>query len=118
MALLNGLLDIGLDAMAAEVVSVSMHTADPGSTGANEVTGGAYARQTPSWGSSSDGTVATDADMTFEIPAGNTVTHVGMWGDDGGTPVFRGGAPLDNSFEFSGDGQYVVTSVSMTLTAA
>ena len=93
MALLNGLLDIGLDAMAAEVVSVSMHTADPGSTGANEVTGGAYARQTPSWGSSSDGTVATDADMTFEIPAGNTVTHVGMWAMTVALPCSVAGRP-------------------------
>ena len=41
MALETSLLDLALDTMATEVVSVSLHTADPGGTGANEITGGA-----------------------------------------------------------------------------
>ena len=83
MALETSLLDLALDTMATEVVSVSLHTADPGGTGANEITGGAYARQTPSWAAASGGSVSTDADMTFDVPAGNTVAYVGFWGDDG-----------------------------------
>jgi len=74
--------------------SVSLHTGDPGTTGANEVTGGspAYARKTTSWtGGTSDG-VVTGTAVVFDVPAG-TYTHLGLW--NGST--FLGGAPLSSS---------------------
>ncbi len=56
----------------------SLHTASPGSTGASEVTGGSYARKAVSWtpGASDGQNVGT---ATFDVPAGTTVTHVGLW---------------------------------------
>ncbi len=59
---------------------VSLHTADPGATGANEATGGspAYARKQTTWtAGTSDGVVA-GSQVTIDVPAG-TYTHVGVW---------------------------------------
>ena len=58
---------------------LSLHTADPGTTGAFEASGGspAYARKALSWTPGSpDGTVTATA--TFDVPAG-TYTFVGAW---------------------------------------
>ena len=74
--------------------SVSLHTGDPGTTGANEATGGspAYARKTTTWaGGASDG-VVTGTAVVFDVPAG-TYTHLGFW--NGAT--FIGGAALSSS---------------------
>jgi hypothetical protein len=64
---------------ATDAVAASAHTADPGTTGTSEVSGGspAYARKTISWGSASGGVVT--ASVTFDIPASTTVTWIGIW---------------------------------------
>jgi hypothetical protein len=54
----------------------SLHTADPGTTGASEVTGGTYARKPITWGSPSGGVVT--GSVTFDVPAGTTVTYAGL----------------------------------------
>ena len=59
---------------------ISVHTASPGTTGANEATGGApaYARKQTTWsGGASDG-VTTGSQVTFDLPAG-TYSHIGIW---------------------------------------
>lgn len=74
--------------------SISLHTGDPGTTGANEVTGGspAYARKTTTWaGGAVDGVVSGSA-VTFDVPAG-TYTWTGQW--NGST--FIGGQKLATS---------------------
>jgi hypothetical protein len=58
--------------------AASLHTGYPGSTGANEVSGGSYARQTPSVGAAS-GEVRTAASNSWPVPAGTTVRWVGYW---------------------------------------
>ncbi|WP_068059426.1 phage tail fiber protein [Nocardia xishanensis] len=58
-------------------VYVSLHTADPSTTGANEATGGGYARVQGTWSSGSGGALSM-AELTFTAPAG-TYTHVGLW---------------------------------------
>lgn len=58
--------------------AVSLHTGFPGSTGANEVAGGSYARQTPSLGAYSGG-VRVASSNTWNVPAGTTVRWVGYW---------------------------------------
>lgn len=72
---------------ASNALFVSLHTADPGATGANEVVGGtpAYARKALTWtNGAADGTT-TAATVTFDVPA-TTVTYVGIWSDAvGGT---------------------------------
>ena len=60
-------------------VTMSLHTADPGVSGANEVTGGSYARQTLVYGSAASGAIKNLETVTFpNLPAG-TVTHAGFW---------------------------------------
>ncbi len=60
---------------------VSFHTADPGLTGANEVSAGWYGRQTASWAAATTSGVSTNADLTWTAVSGGavTVTHVGLW---------------------------------------
>lgn len=94
-------------AYAAAGQRVSLHTADPGTTGANEVTGGtpAYAKKTPTWSAgTSDG--VTTATVTFDVPTGTTVAYVGLW-DSAGT-TFLDSAPVTPQ-AFGAQGTYQVT---------
>jgi len=70
---------IMLDALVPD--AVSLHSADPGTIGDNELSGGspAYARQTPSFNAASGGSRDLAADLTFDVPAGATVAYVGYW---------------------------------------
>lgn len=61
---------------------VSLHTGDPGSTGASEVTGGSYARQQISLATAANKQAVTDAVMNFlNMPdtTSTPITHVGLW---------------------------------------
>lgn len=76
---------------------VSLHTADPGTTGASEASGGspAYARKQTTWtGGASDGSVTGSA-VVFDVPAG-TYTHVGVW-TAATSGTFVGGFALSSS---------------------
>ena len=78
----NEILDhIFNNAAAPAVVTpyVSLHTADPGETGANEVTGGSYARQSGAFGNAAAGAVANTASISFTGMPAVTITHVGIW---------------------------------------
>lgn len=68
----------------------SLHSADPGSTGANEISGGspAYARKPLTWSVGTvDGVVTATA--VFDVPAGQAVTHGALW------TALTGGTYLD-----------------------
>lgn len=73
---------------------ISLHTADPGLTGANEAIGGTptYARQPTTWtGGASDG-IVNGSQVSIDVPPG-TYTHFGVWSAaSGGT--FIGYAPI------------------------
>ncbi len=58
---------------------ISVHTADPGTTGTNEATGGtpAYARKQTTWTSSTGG-VVNGSQVTVDLPAG-TFVWAGIW---------------------------------------
>ena len=62
-------------------VYVSLHTADPGTTGASECAGGSYARQlaSSSFAAASGSSKASNADINFTSMPACTVTHVGIW---------------------------------------
>ena len=76
---------------------LSLHTGDPGTTGANEVIGGSYARQIIQFDSASGGTQAsTDAQAFSGLSGPPTVTYFGVWTlVSGGT--YLGGGPLTAS---------------------
>lgn len=68
-----------LNAYKAQGAYLSLHTADPGSTGASEQTGGTptYARKQTTWGTPSGGTL-TGSQVSIDVPA-STSTHAGLW---------------------------------------
>lgn len=57
----------------------SAHTADPGDTGAFEVSGGTYTRKAITWNAAAAGSLDNNANPALDIPAGTTVTHIGFW---------------------------------------
>lgn len=78
----NELLDAVFNSGAFSVTGdpyVSLHDGDPGETGANEITGGSYARQQAAFGAAASGAVANSADIEFTDMPALTVTHVGVW---------------------------------------
>lgn len=58
---------------------VSLHTADPGETGASEVVGGSYARQQADFAAAAGGATSNAAAVEFTGMPAVTVTHVGIW---------------------------------------
>lgn len=70
----------GLDASGtpANVIGfVSLHTASPGTTGANEATGGGYARQACSWNAASAGSKTNSSSLSFTTTGATANTHFG-----------------------------------------
>lgn len=64
-------------AYGAAVTHVSLHSADPGLTGANEIT--SIPRQPATWiPGASDGSIVSDT-LTFAVPADTTISHLGFW---------------------------------------
>lgn len=94
-------------AYAAVATHASLHTADPGTTGASEVTGGspAYARKALTWSAPSGGVITATA--TFDVPAGATVAFAGLYTGATGT-TFKDKATL-TSQAFSTQGTYTLT---------
>lgn len=97
-----------LDALAGDVGNASLHTADPGTTGANEVSGGTYARQAVSFDAASAGEMFLSASVTFDVPGGVTVAWVGFWSNDA-TPVFLASDDVTDE-AFADNGEYTLTT--------
>ena len=59
---------------------ISLHTSDPGTTGAGEASGGspAYARKQTTWTAGSADGVVNGSAVSFDVPAG-TYGYVGIW---------------------------------------
>lgn len=83
---------IVLNALLAGVY-ISLHTADPGNTGASEVAGGAYARQSIAFTNSGDNPTLARNNAVVQFPTATanwgTVTHFGLW-DAASAGNFRG----------------------------
>jgi hypothetical protein len=115
MGLNNNAKNVMLDALGAVAVWASLHTADPGTTGTSEVTGGspAYARKAITWNPASAGDLDNNANPTFDVPAGTTITHLGLWSaSSGGT--FYGSFDITDE-TFGGQGTYTTSDVDVTL---
>lgn len=93
-----------------DAVYLSLHTADPGTTGTSEVTGGspAYARKAIAWGAASNGVIT--GSVVFDVPASTTVAFVGVWS------AATGGNFLDKaavtSQAFSSQGQFQINATA------
>ena len=71
---------------------VSLHTADPGTTGASEVTGGTYARVTATWNAPSGGSVTNSNALSINLPASTTASYFGIWSASTAGTYYLGGA--------------------------
>lgn len=109
MAFTNATKETAALAVTALGGYISLHTADPGTTGTSEATGGspAYARKLTTWtGGASDGSVP-GSQVTFDAAAG-TYTHIGIWtASTAGT--FIAGFALSSSVTLGAQGQVLVT---------
>ncbi len=98
----------------AEALYASLHTADPGATGASEVTGGtpAYARVAITWTAGATDGVYTGALATpFDVPANTTITHIGLWtAATAGSFVDKAALPAT----FASQGTLTVASLTYT----
>lgn len=105
----NAILDLlGSGTTMHSATYISLHTADPGGTGASEVSGGSYARvqvnqdgaTQPYWNTAATSAMDNNGAITFpEGGADASVTHVGMWDAATAGNFLRGGA-LDSSFTY------------------
>jgi len=101
-------------ATAALITAVSLHTGDPGAAGTtNEVSGGGYARQTPSFGTASGGVVGLTANLEYSGPAETGVAYAGFWdGSDFLGSVQR----TSGDAAFNAAGEYNITQLNVTST--
>lgn len=94
----NKILDhaLGGTAWTQPVPWISLHTADPGATGAGEVAGGAgpYRRQSAAgkFAAAAGGSKASNAVLDFPGMPAVTVTHVGIWDAATAGNFIEGGA--------------------------
>jgi hypothetical protein len=107
-------LNAAVDGATALLAYASIHSANPGGTGASEIAGGspAYARVACVWPGAS-GDVTTLPSINFNMPAGSTAAYVGFWSAlSGGT--WRGYEQLSAPESFTAQGVYALTSVTVT----
>ncbi|MGH3099269.1 MAG: phage tail fiber protein [Streptosporangiales bacterium] len=109
MAFETAVLNSAVSGATGDLVDMSLHTADPGGTGASEVSGGSYARQSSAWGSASAGSQSRSE--TFDVPASTTVSYVGFWDSS----TWQGGFAVDTAETWSNAGTADVTA---TVTAS
>jgi hypothetical protein len=105
-------LNAALTTIKAAATFISLHTGNPGTTGANEVVGGSYIRVATTWGTVSGGSM-TGSQVTINVPAGTTITNWGLWSTSTAGNYYDGGA-LPTGVLFSVAGTYLIT---VTLTA-
>ena len=89
--------------LAVTTPYVSLHTADPGETGASEASGGSYARQSASFGAASGGAISNDAAISFTGMPAATITHVGVWDASTAGNFLWGGALTASKTTNAGD---------------
>lgn len=93
-------------------IYISLHTASPGTTGANEIGGGTYTRVATTWGGIANGTVS-GSQVTLNVPI-TTISFWGLWDAVSGGNYYDGG-PLPSSQTYASAGTYLL---SPTLTAS
>jgi hypothetical protein len=115
MPLVNNAKHAMLDHLATLAVWASLHSADPSTTGANELSGGspAYARKAITWNAAAAGALDNNANPVFDVPAGVTVAWAGLWSaSSAGT--FYGSADVTDE-AFAAQGTYTLTDFDITL---
>lgn len=109
--------NLALDALAAAVTHLGLHSGDPGSGGSNEIAGGspAYARKAVTWGAASAGSVAmSGGSRVFDVEGGDTVSFIGLWSAISSGTCYGGADVTDEVF--GGQGTYTLTALTLSAT--
>lgn len=114
-----GLVDSGknllLNGLASGVTFVSLHTADPGTSGSVEVSASPYARKSVNWASAASGSVSSASTIVFDVPGSTTINHLGYWSaSSAGT--FYGSRALDTEQTYATPGTYTIAIGNITET--
>lgn len=114
MAYTPAAMNAATNAITAAYPFIGLHSADPGTTGANETTA---TRKSAGWPAASAGRSTVTA-LAFTGGTGNgACTYVGFWSAaTGGT--FGGGFALSGNQTFDASGNYTVDSLTATGTAS
>lgn len=113
MSLTVVLRDTMLDGIDGVAGFVSLHSADPGETGASPVGD----REPITWAAASGGSKTSAAPVPFTVPAGGHVAYGGLWDAESGGN-WLGGGPLSAAEDFASEGDYVLDQVTVTLASA
>lgn len=106
-------LDVALTALGTDYMFISLHSADPGTTGASEITGGSYVRVATTWAAASAAAMA-GSQVTINVPAGTTIAYWGIWSASTGGVWFDGGQlPAPQTYATAG-----TFNLTPTVTAA
>lgn len=70
---------LNAESFSVSTVYVALHSGDPGETGANEVSGGSYARQSAVFSPVSNNEWDNDNNIDFTGMPATTVDHVSLW---------------------------------------
>lgn len=123
--LANEILDhviLGSTYTAPTGIFVSLHSADPGNTGANELTGNGYARITAraDFGTvAASKTIDNDTAITFAAASGgdwSAATHFGLWDAvSGGNFLFGAALTASKTVQDGDDAEFAAGELDVTL---
>jgi hypothetical protein len=97
---------------------ISLHTGDPGTTGANEVSGGAYVRVAVSWRTATGGVRTNSNTLSINLPPSTTVTHFGVWSASTAGTYYLGGVISPSISTGSLVGQALIAADAISVTAS
>lgn len=113
MALNDTAKEAALDHLGTLIAQVSLHDADPGTTGINEIASAGYAKQSVTWNPAAAGNLDSSNTQEFSMTSGDVVAWVGLW--DGAGTTFYGSKALAASETFSNDGTFTVNDLDINL---
>lgn len=109
--------NVMLDALVNPAGFASLHSAYPGDSGLNEISGGspAYARKAKTWNPAASSAVDDSNAPVFDVPAGTNVAYIGFWtllsggvfrayAPNGGTPFRYNTTPATDKVNVVGHG--------------
>ncbi len=109
--------DVALTAVTSSTLYISLHSTDPGTTGASEIAGGSYARIAVTWASAAAGSIANSNTLTINVPTSTTVAYFGLWSAQTAGTYYVGGA-LSSSQTFNTAGTFTINTGGLSLSAS
>lgn len=102
-----------LDHVGTLITHITLHDADPGTTGLNELAG--VTRQAITWDAAAAGNLNSSGTQQFSVGASDTVHSVGFWSaSTAGT--FYGSKALAAAETFANAGTFTVNDLDINIT--